>query len=371
MKRKTICIILILVLCIGIAVPAMAEAPTGKVVDKITIEIPGQDGLQVTLTSVIDAAYMSYHTYLDTYIIPEETTFSFNKDTYAVLSPLGDGDDIFATFEANEVYIVSDIWWGAWFFLDEESFNAGKNGGGVSLDDVIFLMTPFHRSYYDENGVTLNENTESIYDYEAKSETQPPDEIPPPPGPLDGADDWALVELEPALDAGLLIEDMFGVWTQDTSRLLAADAIVRLIEVSTGKSIEEIAEEKEFDMSDKFSDTDSISAAFLKASGISNGKDGVNYGPSGTFTRAQLVTMLGRMAKNVFDMDLSDYPQGSETFNDIPESMSWAEQYIGWAAAVGVTQGDGSATTFNPGGNLKNQQTGVFSYRAFDKVFSD
>ena len=71
----------------------------------------------------------------------------------------------------------------------------------------------------------------------------------------------------------------------------------------------------------------------------------------------------------MFDMDLSDYPKGSDTFNDIPESMSWAEQYIGWAAALDITQGDGGADKFNPGGNLTNQQTGLFTYRAFDAVF--
>ena len=193
----------------------------------------------------------------------------------------------------------------------------------------------------------------------------------PTPRTLDGAANWAKEELELALDAGLLIDEMFGKWAQDTSRLLAADAIVRLIEVSTGKTIDEIAAEKGFDMNDKFADTNSKAATFLKASGISNGIDGVNYGYAGTFTRAQLVTMLGRMAENVFGMDLSEYPLGSATFNDIPASMDWAEQYIGWAVALDITQGDGGATTFNPGGNLTNQQTGLFTYRAFARVFSD
>ena len=206
-----------------------------------------------------------------------------------------------------------------------------------------------------------------VDDLTAPSPEPPPP--PPPPDPLDGAANWAKEELGLALDAKLLIEDMFGKWPEDTSRLLAADAIVRLIEVSTGKSIDAIAAEKEFDMGDTFADTDSKAATFLKASGISNGVDGVNYGYSGTFTRAQLVTMLGRMAENVFDMDLSDYPQGSETFSDIPASMGWAEQYIGWAAALDITQGDGGADKFNPGGNLTNQQTGLFTYRAFDLVF--
>ena len=190
-----------------------------------------------------------------------------------------------------------------------------------------------------------------------------------PSAQLAGAAEWARGELELAHDAGLLIEEMFGKWPQATSRLLAADAIVRLIEVSTGKTIDAIAVEKGFDMSDRFADTNSKAATFLKAAGISNGVDSINFGYAGSFTRVQLVTMLGRIAENVFGMDLSSYPIGSATFKDIPANMSWSERYVGWAAAVGITQGDGVANKFNPSANLTNQQTGLFIYRAFEKAF--
>ena len=187
--------------------------------------------------------------------------------------------------------------------------------------------------------------------------------------PLDGAADWAVPELQQAFDAGLIIEAMHGNWTQPTSRLLAAEAIFNLIVVSTGKSVEQIIEEKGFDMADGFDDTDSKYATFLKIAGISAGVGNNRYDPDGTFTRAQMVTMLGRVATNIFGMDLSDYPLGTDVFTDVP-GWTGTNEAIGWAAELGITR-DISDTLFDSDGILTNQQTGIFIFRAFDKSFRE
>jgi len=161
-----------------------------------------------------------------------------------------------------------------------------------------------------------------------------------------------------------MADGMAGNWTRNTTRLQAADAMVKLIESVTGKTIDQIAAEKGFNMNDRFADTDSKAAAFLKASGISAGVDGVNYGVPLGFNRAQMVTMLGRMAEKIFDMDLSGYPLGSAQFQDILGAADWADGYIGWAAEVGITQGT-QYTLFSPLNGLEKQQTGVFMNRAF------
>jgi len=179
---------------------------------------------------------------------------------------------------------------------------------------------------------------------------------------LGGAADWAVPELITALENDLVLDEMIGKWAQPTNRLLAAEAIVTLIEAITGKSVDEIAEEFELDMEDEFIDCDNAAVTFLKASGISNGMDGESYDPDGTFTRAQMVTMLGRMAKNLLDIDTESFPKGSETFTDVPD---WADEFIGWAVAAKITNGV-SETLFDSNGTLSNQHTGVFAYRAFD-----
>ena len=185
---------------------------------------------------------------------------------------------------------------------------------------------------------------------------------------ISGASSWALDELQLALDAGLLIEAMYGSWTQPTSRLLAAEAIVRLIEVSTGKSVEQIAEERGFDLNNHFSDTSSKYVTFLREAGVTNGVGEDRYDSSGTYTRAQMVTMLWRTATNVFDMDLSGFRLGTDVFTDDIPNWAGTNEAIGWAAQLGITTGV-STTSFDSFGTLQNQQTGVFSFRAFDLAF--
>ena len=90
--------------------------------------------------------------------------------------------------------------------------------------------------------------------------------------------------------------------------------------------------------------------------------DGVRYDPNGTFTRAQMVTMLGRMAENILGIDFAGSPLGSEMFSDIPD---WASVYVGWAAQAGITNGIGGGL-FDSDGTLQNQHTGVFAYRAYN-----
>jgi len=181
------------------------------------------------------------------------------------------------------------------------------------------------------------------------------------PGSTDGAAGWAVPELEKALAKNLILDDMVGNWTQPINRLDAAEAIVRLIEQTMRTDAIFIAELKGYDVTDHFTDTDSAYASFLKQSGISEGVDGERYDPNGTFTRAQMVTMLGRMAKYLFGVDTESFPKGSATFSDVP---AWADEYIGWAVSAGVTEGVG-AGRFGSNGTLQNQHTGVFSYRTF------
>ena len=160
---------------------------------------------------------------------------------------------------------------------------------------------------------------------------------------------------------------MIGNWQQPTSRLAAAEMIVILVEAILDKGIDEIAEENEFDMTDAFSDTDSKAATFLKAAGISTGVGGDRYNPDGTYTRAMMVTMLGRMAEKVFGLKLGNFQLGTDVFNDLPAGYAYADQYIGWAAQVGITQGIGGGL-FDSDRELQNQQSGVLTLRAYENL---
>ena len=82
-----------------------------------------------------------------------------------------------------------------------------------------------------------------------------------------------------------------------------------------------------------------------------------------------MITMLGRVAMNVFDMDLSDYPMGTDYFTDVPD-WEGVNEAIGWAAELGITEGIGDGL-FDSDGILQNQHTGVFAYRAFSYTFGN
>ena len=193
------------------------------------------------------------------------------------------------------------------------------------------------------------------------------DEKEPSDPRLAGAAQWAIDQgLGSALEAGLIPDAFIGKWTSNTDRLLGAETMVKLIEKITGKTMAAIAEEKGFDLTDTFTDTSDPYATFLKASGISRGVGEGAYGTTGSFTRIEIVTMLGRMAEYIFDVDMSGYPPGSDTFRDLP---SWArnDRHVSWASATEVVRGTGVGL-FSPLEPLPNQQTGLFLLRAFNEL---
>ena len=252
---------------------------------------------------------------------------------------------------------------GRWIFMDAtwDSINKYENGSYNTQQQckMIWFDLPLETivlSHYAENSVFID--------------------------PTTTARDWAQEELKKAFDAGLLLNFMYGQpepeysnyshtqkWYAPIKRVQTAEAIVRLIEVSSGKTIEQIAEEKGYNMNDTFSDTDSKYATFLKAAGISNGIGNNVFDPDGEITRLTMVLMLHRVATNVFDMDLSGYPLAPEAFIDIP-NWPGASEAIGWAAELGITQGV-STYYFAPNQILVTEGAGVFIYRAFENAFSN
>ena len=249
-------------------------------------------------------------------------------------------------------------------------YTSGSSAIGYMDKTGKTIVPPKYYYAFDfKEGMGRVEGSNRLYGFVTLTGQSSELDAPSPPGHTDGAHSSLVAELEEALEIGFIPESMIGNWTQPTSRMLAAEMIVMLIETMTGKSIDTVAAEKGFNMADRFSDTNDGAVTFLKASGISNGVDGARYDPSGKFTRAQMVTMLGRMAENVFDMDLSEYQLGTDIFNDLA-GFGYAHQYIGWAFETGITLGSGGRNTFNPRGDLQNQHTGAFTLRAY-KFFND
>ena len=72
----------------------------------------------------------------------------------------------------------------------------------------------------------------------------------------------------------------------------------------------------------------------LRERGIMNGVGGNRFAPNETFTRAQLATVLYRMAG-------SPYATGEDSFSDT-ERGAWYSDAVLWASQAGVVNGIGS-----------------------------
>ncbi len=93
---------------------------------------------------------------------------------------------------------------------------------------------------------------------------------------------------------------------------------------------------------------------WAKATGVSTGIDGVNFGPFGTLTRAQAVTFLWRFMGR-------PAAATKATFSDVVVG-SFYELAVDWAAAEGVTTGIGG-NLFDPNGAVTRSQLATFMWR--------
>ena len=177
--------------------------------------------------------------------------------------------------------------------------------------------------------------------------------------PLKGSDDWARAELEPAFDLGVAPESIVYIgWKGATTRIEVAKTIVSMIEMHSKLSVFEMAQLRGWDlMQNTFSDTRNPNVTFLRYAGITDGIGDNKYNPVSTITRAEFVTMIGRVAEIFFNETM----MGTHPFNDVP---LWASPYIGYAVDKGITYGV-SETRFNSNGLLQNQHTAIFALRAY------
>lgn len=96
----------------------------------------------------------------------------------------------------------------------------------------------------------------------------------------------------------------------------------------------------------------------IVAKGIMKGISDDEFGPNLSASRAMIVTMLHRMAKE-------PKVSTSTTFDDI-EAESWYADAVAWADAEGITQGV-SENTFDPDGQISREAFITMIYRSLEK----
>jgi len=364
--KKTVSFILALVLCAALLIVPASAANEVNVVSNITIEIPESNGTQFTLTNVHDKFAGTYSSmdYDLLFFYSPNAQLTCNKDLYLYEIQ---ADNVDVKFYHYNTFTVDNR-----ASSLQETYVAGTPINLDSIQTELSSSTP----HYEPGKATFVVEREGlnygrqIYFYPSENFNKFTDsesldfyaitDLSTTPNPLAGAADWAKPELEKAIAENLVSDDIIakGGWAQPTSRLDAAVAMVTLIEKVTGKTIDTIASEKGWDlMKNGFDDTSAKSVTFLKYAGITNGVGDNKYDPSGTYTRAHEVTMIGRVAENILDKSA----KGDNPFTDVPD---WAAPYVGYAAENGITNGIGGGL-FDSDGVLQNQHTAIFNYRAY------
>lgn len=169
---------------------------------------------------------------------------------------------------------------------------------------------------------------------------------------------WAEAEVNAAIAAGLVPENLQQNYQVPVSRGDVARMFINLIEKSSGKDIANIMDEKGVQPNvGAFTDTNDKAVLEANALGIINGVGNNKYDPDGTFTRAQIAAIINRIAR-VLGVETEGY---SHSFTDV--AGHWVYSELGWPSSVGIINGVGN-NKFDPDSELTTEQAIAITYRA-------
>ena len=362
--KKALSLVLALVLYAALFTLSASAANEVNIISEITIEIPNSGGTQFTLTSIYESFadefgmdfFVGYAPGSELICNKELTLYERTSDT---------GDSFYNYCTPDYVWPTSG--------KAIQSYPAGTRFSIATMQEETLANNSV---YYTQGDVLIIAQFEgnnsyrkiSFVQFEWIIERENEDDFGFTPiadiaveTTTGSASDWATEELQAALAISGLVPDSVAKsgWTNVTSRLAAAEAIVAVIEAATGKTMAQIATEHGWNLSQNgFSDTNNQAVTFLKYAEITTGVSNNRYDPNSNYTRAQIVTMIGRTAEAFFGAKA----QGTNPFTDVPD---WAAPYVGYAADNEITTGVGGGL-FDSNGVLQNQHTAIFCYRALN-----
>ncbi|MBQ8524751.1 MAG: leucine-rich repeat protein [Clostridia bacterium] len=103
----------------------------------------------------------------------------------------------------------------------------------------------------------------------------------------------------------------------------------------------------------------------MYTSGLMEGKSKDKFDPKATMTRAELVTLMARLAGEEVD----GLGRFAEHFSDVGKK-AWYKDYVGWASKNGLAQGYGGGL-FKPNAPIKRLELATFIIRLIDYVELD
>ena len=174
----------------------------------------------------------------------------------------------------------------------------------------------------------------------------------------DAPSSWAKEEVDAAIEAGLVPENLQKDYTRAVSRGDVAQMFINLIEKASDQTIDEFMAAKGVTINnDAFTDTTDKAVLAANALEIINGVGDGRFDPGGTLTRAQIAAIINRVARAV-GLDTEGY---SHSFDDV--AGHWVNDELGWPVYADIIRGL-SETSFDPSGNLTTEQAIAITYRA-------
>lgn len=176
--------------------------------------------------------------------------------------------------------------------------------------------------------------------------------------------DWAKDELDQAIDAGLVPQDLQDEYQSYCTREEFCRLVIALVEAVMGKDVSQIFSERGIVAEENvFDDTENTDIEAAYALGIVNGVGNGKFSPNGDITREQAAVMLMR-ASNV----LGYTPSGKVlSFADRDEFSDYAVKGIDFVAAAGVMNGV-SNNRFSPRGNYTREMSCLTMVRLYSAV---
>ncbi|MDL2273887.1 S-layer homology domain-containing protein [Oscillospiraceae bacterium OttesenSCG-928-G22] len=286
-----------------------------------------------------------------TYIASEGSTVTFNAPVYGWMSHefsnlrLSNGEIL---FDGNE--------------SDGAAQEFADGGGYLDIQSVALKANTYYYFYIEHVYDTGYKWDFFLHIYVVDGETAAQILQTTPTAPSDTPSAWAVSEVNAAIEAGLVPENLQKNYQQDVTREAIATLFINVIEKASGKSIEEVMAEKGVEINpNAYSDTNDPLILAADALGILRGKGDGKFDPDGNLLRSHIATVVGRVARTL-GVDTEGY---THSFADLVGH--WAESEVGWAVHMNIIRGV-SETEFNPEGNLTTEQLIAMANRTLEAL---
>ncbi len=253
------------------------------------------------------------------------------------------------------LYTPSMVYWykDGKYMSNIERFSEGtyKCKFSLTLNSSVELPTKLNATINGETANIYMENNKLTVDktYEVKKLTKT----------WTKASDWAVKELEDALDNALIPANLYNEnYTQNITRAEFAAVAVKMYEQLTLKAA--VSAE-----TNPFSDTSDSEILKAYALGITNGTSATTFEPNSLITRQEMATMMVRALEKA-DVSTGVNLNTVKKFADHAKIESWALNGVYFMSNVGIIKGKGN-NTFDVLGNATREEALAISIRSVNK----